>query len=487
MKKLSIIYGCLFLSLALTWSCKKEKSEFLAETVDDSSCVLTEKEFNSWFKSGTATENGEVVNANSVDFVHNNNCDFYKWSEQMFLWITSPTNGETVMETPTFYTISPKNANGSRNLIPHVKGTLMRAMANVDKTGRVNTEEGQATDDVLMDRNGNLIYYISMANDVYAQFLTAVKTDKMGGKTFPTTAQERDSIFNFAKENGVILKDPNALAIELKTSWVVADSLINVDEFITIEAIIPTYTKTNSLWVASSERKAKLALVGVHIVGSTAGHPEMVWATFEHKKNTPNLAYQYVNEKGEVETVPADGDSDWLLNTNVKDTANVSHMTFSGDSIIAKTGYTVSPSNTTRTKPWGSSYDVQPNAEDASPAVANTKVIEINKAVARLLPGNDIRKNYIFLGATWTDGGAGPNGLSYSPNESQPGVAIGSSQLANSTMETYAQNGMNYNEYGSCFSCHSNNGGLRPTDLSHVFKGIIPLPSEVGGKAKKTP
>lgn len=483
MKNLQLIYGCLLSFLVLTSSCKNEKSEYLAETVDTSSCVLTEKEFDSWFKSGKATENGVVVNANSVDFVHNNNCDFYKWSEQMFLWITSPDKQKTVMETATFYTVSPKNAKGVRELIPHEEGKLMRALANVDKTGKVNTEEGQATDDVLMDKNGNLIYYISMVNDVYAQFLTAVKNGKMSGKTFPTTASERDSIFNFAKQNGVILKDANALAIELKTSWVVADSLINVADYITIDAIIPTYTKTNTTWVISGERKAKLALVGVHIVGSAAGHPEMVWATFEHKKNTPNLAYQYVNEKGEVETVPADGDGDWLLNTNVKDSANVSHMTFSGDSIIAKKGYTISPSNTTRTKPWGSSYDVQPNAEDASPAIANTKVIEINKAVAKLLPGNDVRKNYIFIGATWTDGGAGPNGYSYSPNESQPGVAIGTSQLANSTMETYAQNGMNYNEYGSCFACHSNNGGLKPTDLSHVFKGIIALPSE----SSKTP
>lgn len=489
MKKLQIICGGLLLIVTLTLSCKKEKEEYLTTTTNTDSCDLTKSEFNSWFKSGTATENGAVMNANSVDFLHNNNCDFYKWSEQMFLWITTSSNNETVMESPTFYTITPKKIIGKdtiRDLIPHKKGMLLRAVANVDKTGKIHTEEGQATDDVLMDKNGNLIYYISMANDVYAQFLTATKKGKMSGKTFPTTAAERDSIVAFAKNNGVVLNNPNALAIELKTSWVVADSLANASDYITVEAIIPTYTKTKTLWVISGERKAKLAMIGMHIVGSTSGHPEMVWATFEHKNNTPNLAYQYLDEKGAVKTMPADGDGSWILNTNVKDSANISHMKFSGDSIIANKGYTISPSNTTRTKPWGSSFDTQPNAEDTSPAIANSKVIAINKAVAQLLPGNDLRKNYVFIGATWTENGTGPSGLSYSPTNNKAGVAIGSSQLANSTMETYAQNGINYNKYGTCFACHSNNNGLKPKDLSHVFREIVALPNE-SNNTTKTP
>lgn len=479
MKKSKITIGSLVFLMLLTVACKKEKSEYLAEEVEVPSCVLTATEFNSWFATGTATENGAVNNANSVDFVHNNNCDFYKWSEQMFLWITSSTNGETVMESPTFYIISPliyTAKDTTRILEPHVKGTLLRAMANVDKTGKINSEEGQATDDVLMDKNGNLIYYISMANDVYAEFLTASKQGKMSGKKFPTTAQERDSIFNFAKANGVDLKDANALAIEIKTSWVIADSLIDTSQYITIDAVIPVYTKNsdNTIWTISGERQAKLAMVGMHIVGSASGHPEMVWATFEHTKNTPNDAYQYINEKGETVTVPADGDGDWLFNTNVKDSANVSHMKFKNDQIIAKKGHTISPSNTTRTKPWGSSYETQPNAEDATPAIANSKVIQLNKAISTLLPGNDVRKKYFLIGATWTNNGTAPNGISYAPNTTVDSVAIGSSQLANSTMETYAQNGTTYNKYGSCFSCHSNNG-LKPTDLSHVYKRIQPL------------
>jgi hypothetical protein len=484
MKKTKLTWVTGLFALLFLASCTPKNDEYSMIPNDvDTTCTVSQSEFNSWFVSGKAEENGAVKPANSVDFVHNNNCDFYKWSAQMFLWITSPEYGAgTTMESSAFYTVSPKEKN-VRHLVPHKKGQVLRAMANVDKDGRVNSEEGQATDDVLMDRNGNLVYYISMVNDVYAQFLTAVKDNKMGGKTFPTTAAERDSIFTYAKANGVILKDPNALAIELKTSWVLAESLKDAQDYVTVEAIIPTYTKSDSIWTLKGERKAKLALIGMHIVGSTSGHPEMVWATFEHHKNAPNLAYQYINLQKETITVPAQGGDDWLLNSNSKDTANVSHMQFYTDTINnteyikSNPGYTISPSNTKKTKPWGVAYSGQPNAENPTTAASNTEILSINAAIQNLLPGNDVRKRYLLLGATWTDGGAGPDGTSYSPENTQAGTAIGTSQLANSTMETYIQNGAEYNKNGSCFYCHSNNGGLEPDDLSHVFKAILPLPN----------
>src|SRR4051794_35816652 len=51
---------------------------------------LTAAEFNSWFESGAVSLNGAVKPADSVTFPDIPNCSFYKWSEQMFLWLTSP-------------------------------------------------------------------------------------------------------------------------------------------------------------------------------------------------------------------------------------------------------------------------------------------------------------------------------------------------------------------------------------------------------------
>ena len=150
--------------------------------------------------------------------------------------------------------------------------------------------------------------------------------------------------------------------------------------------------------------------------------------------------------------------------------------TNSNGSIQAKKGLSISASNSTKTKPWGVAEAGVPNPENATGAESNTQVLSINNSVLGQLLGNDIRKNYVFIGATWTDGGAGPNGESYSATNTTPGVAIGTSQLANSTMETYAQNGTAYSKgFGTCFACHSNNGSLAPKDISHVFDEIQPL------------
>lgn len=461
------------------------------------SCVVSQTEFDSWFESGKPSENGAVNPANSVTFGHKDNCDFYKWSEQMFLWITSPTKtGKTVLESPVFFTVSPEFGANERKLIPHIPGQLLSAMPTLEKSVGVDSEEGQATGDALMSKDSAMVYYITMVNDVYAEFLSAVNAGKMKGKQFPTTQAELDTIVNYAKSNGVTLPDANALAIELKTSWVEA-STINPKElsnYVTIDAIIPTYIKTPTKWtITSKTTTAKLVLLGAHIVGSTAGHPEMVWSTFEHKKTTPSLSYTYLDTNNKVKTVAADTGSDWILNSNanVTDSAsiNISHMKFKEDNIYATANNTVSPSNTTRTKPWGVADAGVPNPENATVAASNSQVISINNSVLSKLIGNDVRKNYIFIGSTWTDSGKAPTGVSYSSTNNGDGVAIGTSQLANSTMETYIQNGTTYNENGSCFYCHHdfNKTGpsLLPNQLSHVYGDIMRWKNAVGIKTNK--
>ncbi len=489
-------------ALGLIWACKSKSTEDADYLPQDvlRSCFVGQDEFNSWFVSGKATENGVVKPVNSVTFGHKDNCDFYKWSEQMFLWMTSPADdfgvGKRVFESPVFYTVSPEDSLGKRTFIQHKKGLLLSAMPGLEKSIGIDSEEGQATGDALMAKDGSMVYYITMVNDVYAQFLTAVKNGHIKGNTFPTTQAALDSIVAYAKTNGVTLPDADALAIEIKTSWVDVSKLKNVDSYVTIDATVPTYTKTPTRWTISGQRQAKLALLGMHVVGSTAGHPEMVWSTFEHKSVSPNLSYTYVDKDNKVKTISGDTIGDWVLNSKPDDTVNIniSHMKFQGDSIYANfhgapAGNTVSPSNSTRTKPWGVANAGVPNPENATVAAANSQVISINNSVMSMLVGNDVRKNYMFIGSTWTSGGAAPNGDSYSATDTVAGVAIGSSQLANTTMETYIQNGAGYNKQGSCFLCHSSFNRkvpqLSPDTISHVFSDLRPLTVTVGKKQVK--
>lgn len=595
MKKINIKTAAILIAVLIVLFLGCKKNELLATTSSGyeylpqdvkQSCVVTETDFNAWFKSGKATENGLVEPANSVTFPHNNNCDFYKWSEQMFLWITSPSSGAygnkgTVLESPVFYNVSPQDpVTKKRTLEAHKPNVLLSAVSNInqsgpnrlplliDKSGKrfeiepetsnekvkndanklvqvsrivananglhsfidtkgnvikkpkpiidskinpsevvqefkvgnksifldsngneVQSEQGQAgSHGALMGENKSLVYYISLVNDVYAYFLTGVNEGKLNGNQFPTTASARDSIVAYAKTKGwAAPPDANALAIELKTSWVEAKDLPNLENYITIQAIIPTYNKSNpNNWVENGTTTTKLALVGMHVVGSVAGHPEMIWATFEHDKNSPNSAYSYVDKNNKVKQVAADTGKGWLFNANANDTTgaqNIQNMTVKGNAIAIKNPALASPT-ARRIMAWGVASNTVPNGEDKTPADSNSELISINNAVRNMLVGKDVRKNYLLIGATWTFGGAGPNGNVYpygGTKDSIPaGDAIGTGQLSNSTMETYVQpptSASTEQNAISCFSCHQDNSSLKPSDLSHIFEDIISLPS----------
>lgn len=551
-------------------------------------CPLDSAEFNSWFKDGVAKENGFVNPANSVDFTPDSNCNFYRWSEQMFLWITShdelygTNRGKLVLESPVFYTVGPdtsNNENQGRILIPHSEMETFKVMPHVRKTGpnkldvittkdgrimeiepahpqgkmmaktadgklvtisqvqktadgrhlflddknqpvtsprahivkgkganivqlfktaegenvfldangnEVEAESGQATHQVLVAQNGSVVYYLLFVNDVFAFYQAGVTSPNkitLNPNQFPTTAGARDSICALARANGVTLPDSNALAIEIKTSWVEAKDLPeDVSNYITVDAVVPTYKVLpgDTAWIMDGEKKVKLAMIGMHIVGSVAGHPEMVWATFEHRKNAPNAAYQYVDVKDSVRTVPADTGSKWLLTSNAADpNPNKQQQAWSSkngvDTIYTTTpGTQFKPSNVLRVLPWGSAMDSVTNPEDKSSAASNSEIISINNAVYNLLPGNDVRKNYWFIGAAWTFGGAAPNGQPYTAADgpAPAGPTIGTSVLANATMETFLQLPAT-----NCFTCHRAypTPNLLPGQLSHIFGSIVPI------------
>lgn len=527
-------------------------------------CPLPAATFAGWFQSGIVSLNGVVNPANSLNFL-SPDCGFYQWSEQMFMWLTSPAppaygGGAHIFDSPAFFDVSPPDANGIRTFLPHTAGFIrtfavrnaQRGPHNLpliaDRSGRllefnppdptlkplvrdpsgqvveiarvrlengrpillgkegkvidaqhiptatvvlapgqehsaamvvqkfvingipifidpslavIDVEQGQSDSGVLEAQkaaNGSLVYYASMVNDVYAYFLTGVKDGAITTSTpgqFPTTMADLNNIIAFAMAHGKgpsPFPDPNALAIEVKSSWVVAAGLPNLSSYITMNATIPTYNQANpDLWTPTGQQTVQLALVGMHVVGSTAGHPEMVWATFEHVGNTPNAAYSY-NSTGGLRTVPQNTSGTWLFSANGSaGPFNEVHMTFTGPPInniqsntMHNPPFTISPSDTLRSEPWGI---------DGGNAFSNTEVISMNSHVRGMMASGDLRANYVMLGATWTPG--------LPPSGQFPGV--GTNRLANSTMETYQQGG------STCFSCHQN--GFNPDGLSHIFGG----------------
>lgn len=416
---------------------------------------------------------------------------------------------------------SGATATQDRKPVPRVTAMIVATKFTIDgiaiftdpSLAVIDVEQGEADTNGVLEAQtsagGSLIYYATIVNDVFAYYLTGVADGKIslasdglctpaaGAVCFPTTGPQLAQIVAFATGH-TTFPDANALAIEVKSAWVAAAGLANLGSYITMNATIPTYSPavpppagTKTL-TATGQQTVKLALVSMHVVGSAAGHPEMIWATFEHVNNAPAASYSYINTSGStvavnqnVALVPtiAGSSAPWLFSSTSATSFNSQNMSsnaFSSPATITANGTgTISPSNTIRWKAFGAASDVRPNPADSSIAASNTEIIAINNSVQSMLAGGDVRGNYILTGATWTVlGGAPPTGggASVASCASIPasGCPVGTSALANTAMETYDQGKDTTlaNGGSNCFVCH--NGG-NTTVVSHIFGAIKPL------------
>jgi hypothetical protein len=545
----------------------------------DKTCVVADDVFKGWFADGKVTLNGTVTPADSLAFRETSECDFYRWSQRMFHWLTSqmaPTPAGTgfVFESPIFFDISPLGDDNMREFIPNVPGKIRTLAASIPQRGPLNkpvvfdkarkklvtivlpevgptgkavirdntgkpieierarvgltgkavfrdkagnrinpqtteagnlrlrdstgkeievrpkavtldgqafllTAAGEAVDlglgqagccgditergHALMARvgppPGSLVYYAIQVNDVFAYLLTRNKgvvpqpnTDQL---KFPTSKEELKVISDFAKEKyGKEFPHGNALVMEVKSAWIEASALRDPSQYVTITATIPTYnTSDKKKWVLipNQTKQARLAMVGMHVVGSVFGHPEMIWATFEHINNAPSEKYSYLAGNHAKDGPPRSTGGAWLF-SGVGGTINSARMRFERrtGNIVAIGANDIGPSDVLRLMPWGSEPDA---------AATNTDVIAINSSIRGQLKEGDVRRNYIMTGSIWTLDGEDPD------NETTK--LKGTKKTANTTMETFVQQSSD-----NCFSCHRSN----KVGVSHIYNVMKPLP-----------
>jgi len=444
-------------------------------------CAVSSSEFNSWFIEGKPTAQGWVKPANSVDFTTNNTvCDFYKWGAQMFLWLTSPEGDGLVLDGEAIINVLPADDQGKRYLQKNRDGVALPFSLRREKFDDIG-EVGQAGGSgVLMSQGKSLVYYGVHINNVYAYFLTGQKTGKFPDmKKFPRNNDDLQDVEKFVASNypNTWLVAKEALVMELKSSWVEASTLSNPEDFIQMNAVIPTYTpnSNNTTWKKTSTKPAKLALVGMHVVGTVQNHPEFVWSSFEHINNAPDAKYYYYNSKRKLQKTSyssagnfvfmASGGSENSANTECmkEDKGDINAVESNGKVVCGG----VVPSNTVRVNPWG-------NAPTAASATNNTLLLSNNNSIINQLSNGDLRKNYIQIGGIWT---SAPTETSDAPipdtNDFNSTDLRGSLILANSTMETY-------NQPLDCFTCHEQSktapDSFQPFELSHIYSQIVPLP-----------
>ncbi len=599
-------------------------------------CTVPSGTFNNWFDTHAPSLNGVVHEADGITFpdttipvgsppLNTINCNFYQWSKQMFMWLTSPAprtygGGKFIFASPTFYGVAPADpTTGVRKLYKQGAGPFLFTQrlpqlgphglhVVTDKSGRmfevrpmtlkpgqtlrvlntknqlvtvthavrvpnalpatlpqligpdkkpvqplraaivpgrelnlataiqahrisgilnqfiidripifidptshvVETETGQAGGDgVLVTQatagrpTGTIVYYLLQVNDVYAYFLKGNKTGAFAASTFPTTPAGLLQVTNYVASQGKPpLPDPNALAVELKSSWVEASTLPNPNDYVTMMATIPVYNQPagSNSWTPvagpGGSKTVLMAMLGMHVVGSTKGHPEMIWATFEHDGNAPDNCYSYINTGSATVSVPplvsgncplatATAGSWTLTPSGATTNLNPPIMSFnpSTAAITSTLPATNGPISVIRWQPWGAVSNASPNPIVPSAAASNTEVISMNVNINTLMTaagaGADIRDRYLLIGATWTAGGANPG---------TGGLQVGTSVLNNATMETFQQgtNGMTSGFAANCFSCHQGTGALgmlggngagggSSGGLSHIYFGISPV------------
>lgn len=448
-----------------------------------------------WFKGGSVTPNGAVNPANGLhskfaDFAGNTRCDFYQWGSQMFLWLTSGSVDNPVFsQSPGFYDVSVA-VNKQRRFIGNNEPMML--VVRKSKTND-EIELGQAGGgNVLLSQNGSLVYYGLHANDVYAVYTSGIKNKSLTSNEFPNTQDQLNQVIKYGNASGYPLGgDKNALALELKTSWVDVKTVVNPFNYILTKAVVPLFDRKGKdpktgkqQWSIVGNETKTLAMVGMHIVGTVNSHPEMVWATFEHVSNAPDSTYTYTNTLGKTALKTYNSSGHWsFIKSNVPApvsiTSNAEVSAYTGknpgcvkvpftpnesECIVNIKGANIAPIDVLRLDPWG-------NDHTKSASIANnTDLVSINVSVLSQLKAGDVRKNYIQTGGIWTSKGQIPT------SGADPDLR-GSLKLANTTMETFYQfHNKSFNP-GNCFGCHYSSSS-DPTGISHIFSHLQALPAK---------
>lgn len=358
-----------------------------------------------------------------------NDCDFYGFSWQYFLYLTQDEKGGDgrprflSFETPASLVGVPKVMGfpDVGKLAPE-KRKLLALTPRVVKPRAGRSFEGinQAlTNGVLVDRNGHPVYYAVHVNQRFADFI------RQNGLTTLEALKALDKNKEFPVGS-----------VELKSAWRVVEAGDDAATFYTTRANVPVLKQTDAGVVideAAEPREVTVALVGLHVVAVPKGHPEFVWATFEHVENAPDLPAGM----GAQSAAPVT-DSDWTF---------------------CPKGTLANQCNVNPTDSAPSKLKLDPVTQRLTPVTPVFRqfafggddprgVVTLTGSVHEKLPKElAVWKNYELIGAVWLDKPSTSFKVGRTFADDELG---GAKSLSSSTMETFTQT-LAHN----CFACHT--------------------------------
>lgn len=363
-----------------------------------------------------------------------NFCDFYQFSTQTFLYLMSQANGSDKrnFEVEKNYPLLEFNDDGSpaNSCDDTIDGLTLRS-----SLAKTSTSTGQAGGGAtIYAQDGNVVYY-----DV--RFSKALCN--LSGSAVEL---QKQNIINFP-----------AGTMELKFGWkALSAAEIASETFITQQQVIDGNAVT-------------LGLAGMHLVVATKDHPEFIWATYEHKGNTPDC----------TPASPQTG-TNWAF-ASASCAAGLPKTAEAGDAcnfnnpLKNQTSPTGEPTNICRVYPYGTAAGDLKADENLADIKQQNAGLDALLAQSSAPASMKVLSNYFTVGALWVSDTSQSSGGVGVPNER------GSLRLANTVAETdYQHVNLKASFASNCFGCHNYAGtgqavrnNITSQALSHIFKDII--------------
>jgi hypothetical protein len=376
---------------------------------------------SSWITDPNAPN--EVPLGKQADF-----CEFYQFSWQWFLQLMSPAKTNDVIrqfQNTVKYPLLEADGHDSCDGVITSK-TLVTSLNKVDlpeRTGQAGTN-GKG----IYDQHGNAVLYeVRFSRNL----CDAGKVQQKANFDFPTT--------------------------EIKTAWKQMTASDDKSRYLIMEANIDGIPGDEIL-----------GMIGFHVAIATADHPEMIWASFEQRDNSPTCKdSKAANQEWSFASKACINDPSSCTWNNVSTV----------DSITGGT-----PNQVCTEHPYGTQIG-DPNYVKNIAAIT-----DLNSQIKGFLtelntdPNNTmaVLQYYFNIGSLWL---SDPSKSSVT-STGAPSLANqrGSLRMANTVMETSFQDGFSStgenHQYGSnCFGCHEfkvdpnyrNTGPHNNFDVSHIF------------------
>ena len=360
-------------------------------------------------------------------------CGFFQYAWQSFLYLTSPAPGGGVLNFETYPLVTdvvpPTSPPPNPCYDADERQRDKRRFFDV-RDAKLDEFQQAGPGGVLINQKGMVTYYEQYLDPTAASFIQGCHLNIKSCASAPAAQT---------------LRFP-AAAIELKVSWMpMAASDPNLAKYYTVPQVTAWNPQANG-GQGTCQTYDYVGLIGFHLVYTTPGHEEMVWASFEHEANAPDGPCT-------GPTTPPAGYGGWAFNdATSKDCSQVNAW---------KKGTPPPYPVTQAFRNWAFG-----GGTPATVAIVQS----INGSMAGLLPADSVWQNYFLLGAVWTDGDlpAVPPG--------QPGAnEVASTFLANVTMETFTQfpNPAPTPPPSfpiNCFSCHNTSTDEpQPFQVSHTL------------------